>query len=1427
MAKVSLHQEWISLLEISGPFLSQKILREAFPQGLHGLDDSSQRARLRENYAQFSRIEASQTQESQTKASQNQRSHADWIKWVLSELLNSPDDSDLLRQGEQIPEKLRKPPAGQSEWQAPDFVFCNPTDFPAGQASLPRLLVQIYPLEQALHKPLSESLSGQSPIDRMSDLCRQTGVPLGLISNGEDWIAIHAPLGETSTTIQWQAALWIDENITWRAFLNLLGYERLLGDESLVLEALFKRSQEDAFELTDQLGVQVREAVEILVHTLDRLDAGQEQSLLRALPEAEIYEAALTVMMRLVLLFCAEERGLLPMNNPLYRENYALSTLGAELREAADQKSEDVLQYLTDAWGRLLATFRLVYAGADHDLLQVPAYGGSLFDPDRFAFLEGRRPGSDWRETPAEPLAVDNRTVLHLLESLQIVDFKAEGEKRRVSFRALDPEQIGYIYEGLLDHTAVRAQEPLLGLKGSKGKKQDHEPELPLSQLEAALEEGEERLIALLQGESKRSASALAKDLHWQPEDTQKLKIACYNDEALLARVLPFAGLLREDAFGLPFVVNTGGVVVTQGVARASSGTHYTPRFLCEEVVQHTLEPLVYSGPAEGLPPEQWQLKPPEALLALRICDLAMGSGAFLVQSCRYLADKLMQAWNLRARDWLKAEMEQLWQAQQMALERGELAVFAPTLTPPPQTLPYGTPSLGDPRESLLPSDPQWRLNHARRLVALHCLYGVDKNPMAVEMAKLSLWLITLAQDMPFGFLNHHLRCGDSLLGLSEIAQLQCFHLQPEPSKAEQWQSLQGLIRQKLTALIDLRAELVKSDLPEWEKELLQAEAEREQAEMKLYADLLVGACLKEKKGKALDTSLLTLAHQIHQVGQTPERSREQDLDRLAQQAAALLGHEPASGEPRRPFHWVLEFPEIFVDPSQLEGETGLSGPLFEAEAPAPAKLGFDALVGNPPFLGGQKLTGTFGTDYREFMVAYLGQGARGSADLCAYFFLRASNLLKPQGNFGLVATNTLAQGDTREVGLDQLCAQGSIFRAVPTQKWMGTANLEVALVWWNKGTWRGAYVLQGKPVAGITPYLAEPSQNAQVSGNPFRLATNANQSFQGSIILGLGFTMSPEDAQSWIAKNPKNKDVLFPYLNGQDLNSHPEQQPSRWAINFFDWPLDRASAPAGYSGPVAADYPEMLEIVEQLVKPERVQNNRKARRDNWWKYAEQAKGLYEAIADMRSMLVTARVSSHHFFQIMTFNIFADRLVVIPFFELKYFALLSSEIHNLWAHREGSTTHETRQTYFPVDAFETFPFPPCLLPGAEANLAHLALREKLETIGEAYYTHRQGIMARSQLGLTKTYNRFHDPGESHPEIAELRRLHVAMDEAVAHAYGWGDLALGHGFHETKQGLRFTVSEAARQELLDRLLALNHARYAEEVAQGLHSKKKKS
>ncbi|MFB1490416.1 MULTISPECIES: type IIL restriction-modification enzyme MmeI [unclassified Thiocapsa] len=165
--------------------------------------------------------------------------------------------------------------------------------------------------------------------------------------------------------------------------------------------------------------------------------------------------------------------------------------------------------------------------------------------------------------------------------------------------------------------------------------------------------------------------------------------------------------------------------------------------------------------------------------------------------------------------------------------------------------------------------------------------------------------------------------------------------------------------------------------------------------------------------------------------------------------------------------------------------------------------------------------------------------------------------------------------------------------------------------------------------------------------------------------------------------------------------------------------------------------------------------------------------------------------------------------VVLALDDWRSYSLIQSELHWGWVLAYGNKL-ETRPQYTPTDCFETFSFPDSL--------------DDLDTIGECYYQHRQSIMQSRQEGLTKTYNRFHNPDDTSSDIVELRRLHIEMDQAVAAAYGWEELDLGHDFHDTKQGIRFTISETARREVLDRLLELNHQRYAEEVAAGLHDKK---
>jgi hypothetical protein len=1387
------HAEWLSLVEVSGPFLSMPVLLRVFPQGLDAHDPEVSRSvrRAAEEWA-----------DNQQSLRPDPAIHTAWVRFVLRDVLGYP--AELLASGPAIPEPIKATVAEHGETLRPDLAIQRP-----GQP--PRLLVQIVPPAQDLDKPLRDQRWKASPATRMAELLRGSGVRLGLLTNGERWMLVHAQPGETAGFSSWYATLWLDEPITLRAFRALLGVERLYGvAEPDTLETLLTESAANQQEVTDQLGYQVREAVEVLVQAFDRIDKDQGRALLQGVAETTLYEAALTVMMRLVFLFSAEERGLLLLGKPMYDQHYAISTLRAQLRAAADETGEEVLERRHDAWSRLLATFRAVFGGVQHEDLRLPAYGGHLFDPDRFPFLEGRGPATRWSTTPAHPLPVDNRTVLHLLEALQILRVSVPGggpaEPRRLSFRALDIEQIGHVYEGLLDHTAKRASEPVLGLVGSK----DREPELALARLEAlagraqpAAPAAQLALFAgttgvaprdptalreLLREETGRSASALDKALalRLEPHDLDALRAACDNDAALVERVRPFAGLLRRDSFGRPVVIATGSIYVTSGTDRRSSGTHYTPRALTEPIVQHTLDPLVYHGPAEGLPKAQWALHPAERILALQVCDMAMGSGAFLVQASRYLAERLAEAAEGRA--------------------------------------PGGSP---DPALNALfaISDPEERLAQARRLVADRCLYGVDKNPLAVEMAKLSLWLVTLQKDRPFSFLDHALRAGDSLLGIAHIDQLLHWSLARETGPITV-SFLTEPLRRALQRAIALRRRIRATPVIEVRDAERKAgwlrEAEAALGLVRLAADLLVAAALHPEKKRRAELSdsfqyrmaLAAEGWESTQVNPTlrPDANQEA-LAALRREADALLAG-------RQPFHWPLEFPEVFLEEAQpidlggqqaLDGFGAALGPLFGALEEQPLAqdgLGFAGIVGNPPFQGGQRITGALGTPYRDYLVEQLAGGVRGSADLCAYFFLRIGGALQAGGMAGLLATNTIAQGDTREVGLDQLAQQGFVIpRAVPSRHWPGAAGVEVAHIWLRQSGWQGGYTLNDQPASGITPFLTAPGAS---SGNPYRLKANEGKSFQGAIVLGMGFVLEPEQAQALIAKDPRNREALFPYLNGEDLNSRPDQSPSRWVINFHDWPLEQAES-----------YPGLMQIVREKVKPEREKQNDKGGREVWWRFLRPRPELHATIAKIEQALIIARTSKSVAFVVARKNIVYSENTVIFALERFYdFGVLQSSIHRYWV-EEYSSSLKGDQGYRPSDCFETFPF-----PWKDRPEPQTLNPEPLAQIGEAYHSHRQSIMLARQEGLTKTYNRFHSPDEHSADIAELRRLHVEMDNAVATAYGWADLELGHAFHETKQGLRYTISEAARRAVLDRLLALNHQRYAEELAAGLHDAKVK-
>jgi hypothetical protein len=1355
------HAEWLSLIEVSGPFLTPPVLIRAFPQGLPKVD-GRKLGRLRAAYEEWANAQ-------DAKASDAGALHTIWVQLVLVELLEFGDQT--LRSGDGVPPNLAVALAEHRETLQPSMAIVEPTG--RAKAGTPRLLVSIWPSDQDLESAAPAARWAATPLERMTQLCRSTGIRLGLVTNGERWTLVDAPVGQTAGYASWYAGLWLQEPITLAAFEALLGVRRFFAvADTDTIEALLDESVAFQQEVTDQLGYQVRRAVEVLVQALDRADLDRNRELLRDVPPARLYDAALTVMMRLVFLFCAEERGLLLLGDETYDANYAVSTLRALLREEADRVGVEVLERRQDAWARLLATFRAVHGGIEHEALRLPALGGSLFDPDRFPFLEGRPAGMSWHDSPASPLPIDNRTVLHLLEALQLLRTRGDGgraEARKLSYRALDIEQIGHVYEGLLDHVAVRVDADTLGLTGTK----DKEPELSIDELDRERHRGRDELIGFLKEHTGRSTSALRTDLDATLDEDaqQRLLVACGNDRALVKRVAPYHALLRADVRGYPQIYRASSFMVTGGPERRQTGTHYTPKSLTEQIVTETLEPLVYVGPAEGMPRDAWKLRSAAELLDLKICDMAMGSGAFLVQVCRWLAERVVEAWEEAERQGAAISAE------------GEILEAAAG-------------------RDLLPPDREERLSYARRLVAERCVYGVDINPMAVELAKLSLWLVTLAKGRPFGFLDHNLRCGDSLLGITSIEQLENFH--PDPGRGKNLHHTlfdprheiraavsQALdLRQRLRAIriLDIEDVRAMARLDDEAKAVLRASG--------LAADLLVGVALATAGARveALDEKLVDLTDQLKRalVG----RADTEGLERLAQEFLDM--DCPERLRPRRSFHWAIESPKVFV-----------------RERP-----GFDAIVGNPPFMGGQKLTGAFGTSYREYLVQWLAEGARGSADLVAYFFLRAYGLLRAESNFGLLAVNTIAEGDTRQVGLESLVKGGAvIYAAYPSEPWPGRAAVVTSRVHLHKGDWIGARSIFGRSVPFVSPFLS-----GREEWTPTRLKASEGIAFIGSYVLGMGFAISEEEARDMIRRDPRCRDVLFPYLNGEDLNSDPEQKPSRWVINFWDWPEERAK-----------EYREPYEIVKSKVKPERQRRKpdgsyalRKPLPERWWQYAEKRPGLYHAIGrahhfeqhpngwdanqkPLNEVLVSARVGKHFNPSVIAnAHVFHEKCVVFAVSDVyAHAALFNSSPVQAWVWKQSSRL-KLDLNFSPSDAIETFPFPP------------RGLLDSFDRQGREYMQARRQVMTDgvNPIGLTKLYNRFHGAADVEPRIVRLRECHREIDVLVMRAYGWDDLDLGHGYHEQphlaeNDRVRFTISDSARAEVLRRLAELNRKRYEEE------------
>lgn len=1327
MKNLSKHAEWLSLIEISGPFLTVSMLDKAFPQGLEAME-TPRRQKLRAAYEEW-REAVDQEDKLLPEL------HREWVRLVLTEMLEY--DRESLVHASDWPDKL---PSVSSQEHAgrfePDWIVRAGFDV-SGAAAKPRLFIAVLPPDTDLESVQRGDGWPVSLQERMTLLCRTHGVRVGLLTDGERWMLVNAPVGSTSSQASWYARLWFQEPITLKAFQSLLGVRRCFGPAEDTLEALLTKSLEHHEEVTDTLGEQVRRAVEVLVQCLDKADEDRNRELLRDVKPAELYEAGLTVMMRLVFVLCAEERGLLLLGDSVYDRCYAVSTLRGQLAEEADRHGPEVLDRRHDAWARLLAVFRAVYGGIEHESLRMPALGGSLFAPDRFPFLEGRAKGTRWRDTTSAPLPIDNRTVLLLLNSLQILE--QSGGALLLSYRALDVEQIGHVYEGLLEHTVARVPRVTLGLQGSQKAKN---PNVALAELESARLDGEAALVKLVLEVTGRSESAIRNGLSKPADDTVFGRVlgVCGGDTELAERIRPFTNLIRTDAWDDPIVYRDNSFMVTLGADRRETGTHYTPKSLTESIVTTTLEPVVYVGPAEGKPREEWTLESSREILDLKVCDPAMGSGAFLVQACRYLGEKLVEA-------WLHEE------AAGKAITVDGAALD----------------QLG--AEEPLPSQLDERLTIARRLVAERCLYGVDVNPLAVELAKLSIWLVTLAKGRPFGFLDHNLRSGDSLLGIHRLEQLTRLRMDTESGQQYQLRFFGQNIEAAINEAIELRKRLRTTtirDIKDVEAMArLDQEARRKLESVELIADAMIGEALRcGGNSRALDSALDTLATMAGDFLSGNQKMGEQ----IACQTRTALAINLPQGKPiRKPFHWALEFPEAF--------ELG----------------GFNGIVGNPPFKGGKHLKGLFGPAYTEF-IRGKHESIKGSPDLVCYFLLQSFSLLKIHGNLGMISTKSLFQGESKESSLDYLYSNNlSIeLKSIHNQKWPGKANVHIGLIWMRKlSPWSKTQKAD----------IEETDQENKLL--PYRLVQNASVCFQGTNIVNGGFIVDADWAQRVIDDDQSYKDVLFPLIEGSAINSLPDMRWKRWIIDFHDWPIQRAEK-----------YKKCFNVVEQLVFPERQKSKRERYKKLWWQYGERQQGLYDRAKDLDFVIAIAYTSNTlAFVKAPSHGVVYYNATVICSDKYSIFAVLQSNFHLTWVKEFGSTLKGDSR-YAPERCFESYPF---------CNTS----QGKLEAKGLEFMEYRADALKLLNMGITKANNLLHAPEKSNEIIQKLRDLQIEMDYAVAAAYDWNDLDLGHGFHETKQGVRFTISEEARCEVLHRLLKLNHERYEEEVKQGLHDKKKTS
>jgi hypothetical protein len=782
------------------------------------------------------------------------------------------------------------------------------------------------------------------------------------------------------------------------------------------------------------------------------------------------------------------------------------------------------------------------------------------------------------------------------------------------------------------------------------------------------------------------------------------------------------------------------------GDERSRTGSHYTPDDLVQPLIKHSLDHLI----ADRLQ----SANPEAALLNLRVADISCGSGHILLAAARRIATELA------------------------VVRTGEEQ----------------------------PSPSAYR--NALRDVIRSCIYGVDLNPAAVELCKVALWLEAHSPGEPLNFLDHHIKCGNSIIGFVRREELEkgvpdeAFATLPgddgefasalrKRNKAERAGQEKLRFNPEVERQIDevLKGWRDLDALPEHTPE--QVEAKRQRFET--LSKSLEAQLMEQLASIPIAQFYIPKVRGSSELHITDDEFRRLwDGERTPESRAAAEAWEVAVS--KRFFHWFLGFPDVI------------------------ARGGFDCLLGNPPYLGGQSLSSTFGHPFCKYVK--WEYAPTGLSDLVVFFVRRMYALLAPHGSCAFITTNSIKDGDIRKDGLERvLAAGGQIVMAVRGVRWPGKANLTVSLIAIHKDQFTGHRWLDGREVDEISAFL----EDERTADPPVPLDESRNKNFVGTHYLGDGFVFTRQEAERLISENVGYSEVLFPLFNCQDLNSSPDLRTDRYIAHFFDWAEDRARL-----------YPAVFERVHATVRLERATQTDRRLRENWWLFkrpyleiAERAKGLKRFFA----CGITTKYLSYSALTID--HIVSHAVCVFVTDRWDLFGVVQSSIHEVWA-RKLSGEHEVRLRYSPSESFETFPFPAGIWQAANPVLMQIA---------EQYHEHRRRLMLELWLGLTDIYNLFHtrdltpmyvakvskkpmDVSEKgYLGIVELRQMHRELDCAVRDAYGWPELELAHEFHEIEtlpenDRVRYTISPAARKAVLKRMLDLNHARAADEKAAGV-------